>query len=108
MGVSIKNKHILWIFGPFKFGKFTGLKHELGRGVAVFQNQVTTPWRRECVDSLNIATKAWNSGPISGELHHDLTHHQSVFCAIAIITQLCIQNSEPIEELCDIKSKNLN
>ena len=57
---------------------FTGSKHELGKGEnlltdgiygaedplkvralgAVFQNQITTLWRRECVDSMSIATKA--------------------------------------------------
>ncbi len=94
-----------------------GLKKELGRGEKVIadgicgaedplkvrapgtffskpQNQAME--KRVCArhEHCNRRMKQW--AILRQEFQHDLTHHESVFCAIAVMTQLCIQNGEPL------------
>ena len=124
VGLSIQKGDIYWIFGPFKCGQFTdlmifwmGLKKELRRGEKVTadgiygaeaplnaralgtifskpQNQAlekrVCAWHKHC----NRCMKQWTIP--RKEFRHDLMHHESIFCAIAVMTQLCIQNGEPL------------
>lgn len=124
VGLSIQKGDICWIFGPFKCGQFNdlmifrmGLKKELGRGEKVIadgiygaeaplkvrapgtifskpQNQAMEKRVRARHEHCNRRMKQW--AILRQEFRHDLTHHESVFCAIAVMTQLCIQNGEPL------------
>ena len=94
-----------------------GLKHEWGRGEKVIangiygadaplkvrapgtifskpQNQAMEKIVRARHEHSNRRIKQW--AILRQEFRHDLTHHESVFCAIAVMTQLCIQNGEPL------------
>ena len=58
------------------------------------QNQSMEKRVRARHEHCNRRMKQW--AILRQEFRHDLTHHESVFCAIAVMTQLCIQNGEPL------------
>ena len=68
-----------------------------GHRVQFFQNHKTKLWKKEYVLGTNTAIDGWNSGPFSGKNSDMILHTMKVFlCAIAVMTQLCIQNGEPL------------
>jgi hypothetical protein len=45
----------------------------------------------------NRRMKQW--GILRQDFQHDLKYHESVFCAIAVMTQICIQNADPLAKV---------
>ena len=123
VGLSVKKGDICWIFGPFNVEKsfiwwFLGWdqskswaeegkwlqmgfwtwgplqSQSIGDNFSKPQNQAmeqgVTAWHKHC----NRRMKQW--AVLHQEYLHDLNLHESVFCAIAFVTQICIQKGEPL------------
>ena len=58
------------------------------------QNQAMEKRVRARHEHCNRWMKQW--AILRQEFRHDLTHHESVFCAIAVMTQLCFEHGEPL------------
>lgn len=121
VGISIQTGDIVWIYGPFPAGAWpdisifrlalilelgAGEKVEADRGY-VGESRIRTPvyggpesYRdqqstvRARHETANRRFKQWNI--LSRVFRHDLEKHQSVFEAVAVITQLSIENGGPL------------
>jgi hypothetical protein len=118
VALNIITGRIVWIHGPFPCGKWpdlkifwTALKHILGPGGKVIANKgyqgepnhVVLPTgdisllanlvhgRQEHV---NKRFKQWQI--LHRVFRHDVQKHQPIFCAVATITEVCLENGEPL------------
>ena len=123
IGVSILGGDLMWIQGPYPAGSFNDVKifnkvlrHWLDPGERVEANNgyVGCADKVKCPDNpcnppanermqarvrsrhetINGRFKTW--GILSQVYRHDITRHGEVFRAIAIITQLAIENGSPL------------
>ena len=117
VGLCIRTGWIVWIHGPFPCGKWPdlkifrkALKHLLDAGEKVQAdagyigepNHVATPDGEQDVagrirgrhETVNRRFKQFNI--LHRVFRHDVAKHQSAFGAVAVITQLNIENGEPL------------
>ena len=123
VGVSILGGDLVWIQGPYPAGTFNDIKifnkvlgHflEPGERVEADNGYVGAADKIKCPDNpcnpvankgkqsrvrsrhetINGRFKTW--GILSQVYRHDITRHGEVFRAVAIITQLAIENGSPL------------
>lgn len=124
VAISICSGDVVWIHGPFPCGSWpdicifrNALKNELGDGEKVeadlgyrgepgcvsvpdcsaFLNPVGRRQKalaRSRHETLNKRLKQWHC--LHDTFRHDLVKHGSVFRAVAVITQVAIENGEPL------------
>jgi hypothetical protein len=109
VGLCIQTGDIVWIHGPFPPGDWPDLSifrhallHHLGDGERVeadagyigeFPRHVKTPVH----ETVNKRFKQWGCLKQVFRHVHDLAYkHASVFRAVAVITQLAIEDGEPL------------
>ena len=124
VAICIQTGDIVWVYGPFPAGAWPdikifrlGLKHELEPkekveadkgyrgdlsirtpiygGSSMYQDQQSAARARH--ETANRRFKQWNI--LSRVFRHQLDKHQSVFDAVATITQLSIENGEPLYDV---------
>ncbi len=115
--------HIHWINGPFPCGKWPDIKIfksslqsflEDGERVEADKGYRGDPWHVKCPSNFGnppenlemqarvrsrhetVNSRFKNFAILSEQYRHDITEHGDVFCAIAVITQLAIQNGDPL------------
>ncbi len=120
---SIRSGDICWINGPFPCGKYPdikifcmGLMHELGPGEKVeadngYRGQCDCVWLpHEGNASLHekAVVRAWHEGVnkrlkqfaiLTWTYCHDQTTHGAAFWAVAVVTQLAIENGQPLYDV---------
>ena len=124
VAISICSGDVVWIHGPFPCGSWpdinifrNALKNELGDGEKVeadlgyrgepdfvsvpdcnsFLNRVGRRQKalaRSRHETLNKRLKQWHC--LHDTFRHDLEKHSPVFRAVAVITQVAIENGEPL------------
>jgi hypothetical protein len=128
IAVSLKGGHIVWINGPYECGTWpdieifrNSLKSFLEPGERVEADDgyigeepefCKTPSgfssRSECQDKFRsrlrsrhetVNARIKNFGILQNRYRHELTKHSLVFRACAVLSQLAIENGEPLFEL---------
>jgi hypothetical protein len=126
LGVSILEGDLAWIQGPYPVGKFTSIKifnkvlrHflDLGEQVKANEGYVGCPNKIKCPQSVGnqeekqamqgrmrarhkmLNGRLKKGGILSQVYHHDIMRHGNVFRACAVVTQLTIENGEPLFEV---------
>jgi hypothetical protein len=118
VGLCIRTGHIVWIHGPFPCGKWPdlkifryALKQKLANGEKVLADagfrgepeHVVTPTGvrgdlgqqvRGRHETVNRRFKQF--GVLHRVFRHELIKHQSAFTAVAVITELALENGEPL------------
>ena len=124
VALDILKGFIVWIHGPFPAGAWPdinifrhGLKHHLDKNERVeagdgyrgeaprevkcpasFTNPVENEAMQQRVrnrqETMNLRFKQW--AILSERYRHDLSEHGHVFRAIVVLTQLAIENGEPL------------
>ena len=123
IGVSILGGDLVWIQGPYPAGAFNNVKIfnkvlrcflKPGERVEADNGYVGAADKIKCPDNpcnpvanegkqsrvrsrhktINGHFKTW--GILSQVYRHDIRHHSEVFRAVAIITQLAIENGSPL------------
>lgn len=118
IGVGIQGGDIVWINGPFPPGAFPDISifrkalkevllehNEMAEGDRGYRGEpqlVRTPVDgsvmqmrvRSRHETVNKRFKQW--GALQKKFYHRLCKHQIVFCAVAVIIQLTIENGEPL------------
>jgi hypothetical protein len=123
LGVSILGGDLVWIQGPYHVGEYTDIKifnkvlHQCldpGEQVKADEGYVGHPKKIKCPqyvgnpaekcamqgrvrahhETLNGWLKNW--GILSQVYQHDIMRHSDVFRACAVVTQLTIENGEPL------------
>ena len=127
IGVDILAGNIVWIEGPYAAGKYPDIKifcsflaHWLdpserveaddgyigeapqrvkcpGSAANPTENQAMQSRVRSRHETLNGRLKNWEN--LKQVFRHDILEHGNVFRAIAVITQLSIENGEPLFEV---------
>jgi len=126
LGVDILAGNLVWIQGPYPAGKYTGIKIfnkvlrnflepgervEADDGYRGHPNKIKCPGNdtnpaenramqgrvRARHETLNGWLKNW--GVLSQVYRHDIMRHGDVFRACAVVTQLTIENGEPLSEV---------
>jgi len=126
LGVDILAGNLVWIQGPYPAGKYTKIKIfnkvlcnflELGKWAEANEGYRSHPDKIKCLGNdtnpvenrvmqgrvrahhktLNGRLKNW--GILSQVFRHHITMHGDVFRACAVVTQLTIQDSEPLFEV---------
>jgi hypothetical protein len=126
LGVDILTGNLVWIQGPYPAGKYTDIKIfnkvlrnflepgervEADEGYRGHPDKIKCPGNdanpaenramqgrvRACHETLNGRLKNW--GILSQVYRHDIMRHGDVFRACAVVTQLTIQDGEPLFEV---------
>ena len=117
VALCIRTGHIVWINGPFPCGQWPDLKtfrsnlmKRLGKNEKVIAddghrgelNHIQTPSEENDIlqttrsrhETVNKRFKQWSI--LHRVFRHELGKHQSAFGAVAVITQLALENEEPL------------
>jgi hypothetical protein len=126
LGVDILAGNLIWIQGPYPAGKYTdnkifnkvlrnflepGERVEADEGYRGHPDKIKCPGNdvnpaenramqgrvRACHETLNRRLKTW--GIVSQVFRHHITMHGDVFQTCAVVTQLTIENGEPLFEV---------
>jgi hypothetical protein len=121
VGLNIMTGQIVWIHGPFPCGEWpdlnifgVGLKALLTKGEKVIAdlgyaaepNHIIPPTG----DMSSIAARVRGRHEHVNKrfkqfqilhrcFHHKVDKHQPVFCAVAVITEVCLENGEPLYQI---------
>jgi len=112
VGLCIRTGDIVWIHGPFPCGRWPdlkifryGLMHILSNGEKILADaghrgepgHIVTPMGQDVRgrhETVNKRFKQWNI--LHRVFRHNLQKHQSAFGALAVITQLALENGQPL------------
>ncbi len=126
LGVDILTGNLVWIQGPYPAGKYTdiiicikvlrsflepGERVEADEGYRGHPDKIKCPWNdmnpaenravqgrvRVHHETLNGRLKTW--GILSQVFSHHITLHSDVFRVCTVVTQLTIENGEPLFEV---------